>query len=154
KVLTYVRRFENDVVLCVANMARTVQPVEIPLRDFAGLTPVEMLGRTEFPRIGEHPYFLTLAPYGFYWLLLPEVVTPVTGRTAAAPEEPIAIPTLFAGVVWDSLLDSSMREIIERHVLVPFIERQRWFGGKARGLVRARFADWTMLRAGAHPAFL
>jgi maltose alpha-D-glucosyltransferase/alpha-amylase len=136
-------------------MARTVQPVEIPLREFAGLTPVEMLGRTEFPRIGEHPYFLTLAPYGFYWFQLQEVVTPITARTAPAPgEQPVAVPALFAGVVWDSVLDGSMREIIEKHALVPFLERQRWFGGKARGLARARFADWATLRGGAHPAFL
>jgi maltose alpha-D-glucosyltransferase/alpha-amylase len=154
KVLTYTRRFENDIVLCVANLARTVQPVEIPLRDFVGLTPVEMLGRTEFPRIGEQPYFLTLAPYGFYWFQLQEVVTPMTARTAPAPEERVSVPALFAGVVWDSVLDGSMREIIEKHALVPFLERQRWFGGKARGLMRARFADWTTLRGGAHPAFL
>jgi maltose alpha-D-glucosyltransferase/alpha-amylase len=154
KVLTYVRRLGNDIVLCVANLARTVQPVEIALRDFAGLTPVEMLGRTEFPRLGEHPYFLTLAPYGFYWFQLQEVVTPITARTAPAPEEPVAVPALFAGVVWDAVLDGSMREIIEKHALVPFLERQRWFGGKARGLARARFADWATLRRGAHPAFL
>jgi maltose alpha-D-glucosyltransferase/alpha-amylase len=154
KVLTYVRRLGNDIVLCVANLARTVQPVEIPLHDFTGLTPVEMLGRAEFPRIGEQPYFLTLAPYGFYWFQLQEVVTAITARTAPAPEEPIAIPALFAGVVWDSVLDGSMREIIEKQALVPFLERQRWFGGKARGLARARFADWTTLRGGSHPAFL
>jgi maltose alpha-D-glucosyltransferase / alpha-amylase len=154
KVLIYVRRFEDEIVLCVANLARTVQPVEIPLHEFAGLTPVEMLGRTEFPRIGDHPYFLTLAPYGFYWFQLQEAVTPLTARMAPAPEEPVAVPALFAGVVWDSVLDGSMREIIEKHALVPFLERQRWFGGKARGLVRARFADWTTLRSGAHPAFL
>ena len=154
KVLIYVRRLGNEVVLCVANLARTVQPVEIPLREFAGLTPVEMLGRTEFPRVTEHPYFLTLAPYGFYWFQLQEVVTPITARTAPAPEEPVAVPALFAGVVWDSVLDGSMREIIEKHALVPFLERQRWFAGKARGLARARFADWATLRSGAHPAFL
>jgi len=154
KVLTYVRRFEDQIVLCVANLARTVQPVEIPLREFAGLTPVEMLGRTEFPRVADQPYFLTLAPYGFYWFQLQEVVTPMTARTAALPEEPISVPALFAGVVWDSVLDGSMREIIEKHALVPFLERQRWFGGKARGLVRARFTDWATLRGGAHPAFL
>jgi len=154
KVLIYVRRFEDEIVLCVANLARTVQPVEIPLREFAGLTPVEMLGRTEFPRIGDNPYFLTLAPYGFYWFQLQEAVTPFTARTAATPEEPVAVPALFAGVVWDSVLDGSMREIIEKHALVPFLERQRWFGGKARGLIRARFADWTTLRGGSHPAFL
>ena len=154
KVLTYVRRYEKDVVLCVANLARTVQPVEINLPQFAGLTPVEMLGQTEFPRIGDLPYFLTLAPYGFYWFQLQEVHTSMTARTAPLAEEPARLPALFAGVVWDSILDGSMRLIVERHALVPFLERQRWFRGKARPLARARFVDWMMLRNGAHPSFL
>src|SRR5688572_5787804 len=70
KVLTYVRRYEEETVLCVANLSRAVQPVEIPLATFTGLTPVELLGQTQLPRIGDQPYFLTLAPYGFYWLKL------------------------------------------------------------------------------------
>jgi maltose alpha-D-glucosyltransferase/alpha-amylase len=67
KVLAYLRRYEEDIVLCVANLARTVQPVELDLRAFDGTIPVEMLGYTEFPAIGQLPYFLTLGPYGFYW---------------------------------------------------------------------------------------
>ena len=70
KVLAYVRRHRDDVILCVANLSRAVQPAELDLRAFAGLTPVEMLGFTEFPPIGELPYFLTLGPYGFYWFEL------------------------------------------------------------------------------------
>jgi maltose alpha-D-glucosyltransferase/alpha-amylase len=70
KVLAYVRRYEDDVILCVANLSRTVQPAELDLGAFAGLTPVEMLGYTQFPAIGVAPYFLTLAPYGFYWFEL------------------------------------------------------------------------------------
>jgi maltose alpha-D-glucosyltransferase/alpha-amylase len=155
KVLTYVRRHEGEIVLCVANLARTVQPVEIMLPQFAGLTPVEMLGQTEFPRIGELPYFLTLAPYGFYWFRLQEAHTPMTARTAAPADEPaVSLPALFAGVVWDSLLDGSMRLIVERHALVPFLQRQRWFQGKARSLAAARFVDWLTLRRGPHPGFL
>ena len=154
KVLTYVRRHEKDIVLCVANLARTVQPVEIGLPQFAGLTPVEMLGQTEFPRLGEQPYFLTLAPYSFYWFQLQEVHTSITARTAPLSEEPAAIPALFAGVVWDSILDGSMRVIVERHTLVRFLQRQRWFGGKARPVAAARFLDWAALRSGAHPSFL
>jgi maltose alpha-D-glucosyltransferase/alpha-amylase len=154
KVLTYVRQYGDDLVLCVANMSRTVQPVEIPMAEFAGLTPVEMSGQTEFPRIGEAPYFLTLAPYGFYWFQLQEAVKPITARPAPPPEEPAAVPALFAGVVWDSILDGSIRTIIEKQALLPFVQRQRWFGGKARPLAAARFVDWATLRPGAHPAFL
>ena len=154
KIFVYVRKHEQDIVLCVANLARTVQPAEIPLAEFAGLTPVEMLGQTEFPRIGDQPYFLTLAPYGFYWFQLREAVAPVTARTAPVPEEHAALPALFAGVVWDSILDGGLRSIVERRVLVPFLQRQRWFGGKARTMAAARFTDWATLRRGAHPAFL
>ena len=154
KVLTYVRRYERDLVLCVANLARTVQPVEIDLAQFVGLTPVELMGQTEFPRISEQPYFLTLAPYGFYWFQLQEVVTPITALTPPRPEEPFALPAVFAGVVWDSMLDGSTRHIIERQALGSFLQRQRWFGGKARRLAAARFIDWAPLRRGGHPSFL
>jgi maltose alpha-D-glucosyltransferase/alpha-amylase len=154
KVLTYVRRDENETILCVANLSRAVQPVEIPLSPFAGLTPVELLGQTQLPRIGDQSYFLTLAPYGFYWLRLQEVVVPTTSRIVPMVDEHPAVPSLFAGVVWDATLDGSMRGIIEKQALVPFLERQRWFGGKARPVATARFADWATLRRGAHPAFL
>jgi maltose alpha-D-glucosyltransferase/alpha-amylase len=70
RILAYLRRDQNDVILCVANLARTVQPAELDLSEWAGATPVEMVGYTEFPAIGELPYFLTLAPYGFYWFEL------------------------------------------------------------------------------------
>ncbi len=70
KVLAYIRRFGDDVILCVANLSRSAQPVELDLHAFAGLVPVEMLGYTEFPAIGTLPYFLTLGPYGFYWFEL------------------------------------------------------------------------------------
>jgi maltose alpha-D-glucosyltransferase/alpha-amylase len=70
KVVAYVRRHADDALLCVANLSRSVQPVELDLAAYAGLTPVEMLGYTDFPTIAEQPYFLTLAPYGFYWFEL------------------------------------------------------------------------------------
>jgi maltose alpha-D-glucosyltransferase / alpha-amylase len=70
KVLAYVRRYREDIILCVANLARSVQPAELDVSAFAGLIPVEMLGYTEFPVIGTAPYFLTLGPSGFYWFEL------------------------------------------------------------------------------------
>jgi maltose alpha-D-glucosyltransferase/alpha-amylase len=154
KVLTYVRKFEQEVILCVANLSRTVQPVEIPLAEFAGLTPVEMIGQTPFPRVGDQPYFLTLPAYGFYQFSLQEVVQQVAARTLGPPEEPADVPAIFAGVVWDSLMDGSLRTIIERQALGSFLQRQRWFGAKARPLAAVRFTDWVTLRRGPHPAFL
>jgi maltose alpha-D-glucosyltransferase/alpha-amylase len=70
KILAYVRRHEADTILCVANLSRSVQPVELDLSGFNGLTPVEILGYTDFPIVRREPYFLTLGPYGFYWFEL------------------------------------------------------------------------------------
>jgi maltose alpha-D-glucosyltransferase/alpha-amylase len=75
-VLAFVREFGDDVVLCVNNLSRFPQPVELDLRRFEGLTPVELVGGVHFPRAGELPYLLTLPGHGFYWFQL----TSVEGR--------------------------------------------------------------------------
>jgi maltose alpha-D-glucosyltransferase/alpha-amylase len=66
-ILAYVREFGDDLVLCVNNLSRFAQPVELDLRRFEGCMPMELLGGVHFPRIGELPYLLTLAGHGFYW---------------------------------------------------------------------------------------
>jgi maltose alpha-D-glucosyltransferase/alpha-amylase len=72
-VLAYVRTGDDgDIVLCVCNLSRFAQPAELPLQQYEGKIPIELLGRVPFPRIGELPYFVTLAPYGFYWFQLVE----------------------------------------------------------------------------------
>ncbi len=70
-VLTYLREFGDDVVMCVHNLSRFPQPVELDLRRFLGAHPVEMLGGVRFPAIGELPYLLTLSGHGFYWFRIP-----------------------------------------------------------------------------------
>jgi maltose alpha-D-glucosyltransferase/alpha-amylase len=70
-VLAYVRDFGDDLVLCVNNLSRFAQPVELDLRKWEGIEPVELLGGVRFPRIGELPYLLTIAGHGFYWFRLP-----------------------------------------------------------------------------------
>jgi maltose alpha-D-glucosyltransferase/alpha-amylase len=155
KVLAYVRRHDDDIVLCVANLSRTVQPVELDLSRFKGLTPVEMLGMTEFPRIGDLPYFLTLAPYAFYWFRVQQAPAALTARMAPeTPAEVPEMPALLVGAAWETLLEGNVRTLIERDLLMPFLQRQRWFGGKARAMRQARFSDWGMLRRSPQPLFL
>jgi maltose alpha-D-glucosyltransferase / alpha-amylase len=64
-------------VLCVNNLSRFPQPCELMLEHLAGKVPVELTGRVPFPPIGELPYFVTLAPYGFYWFQLQDPVEEV-----------------------------------------------------------------------------
>src|ERR687894_3179911 len=57
-------------------------------------------------------------------------------------------------VAWDTLLEGNVRTLIERDLLVGFLQRQRWFGGKARPMRSARFVDWGLLRRAPQPLFL
>jgi maltose alpha-D-glucosyltransferase / alpha-amylase len=72
RIFAHIRRYEREVLLCVHNLARSAQAVEVDLSEFEGSHPEEMLGRSRFPRIGELPYLLTLGPRGFYWFRLVE----------------------------------------------------------------------------------
>jgi maltose alpha-D-glucosyltransferase/alpha-amylase len=155
KVLPYVRRYKDEIVLCVANLARSVQPIELDLSRFKGMTPVEMLALTEFPRIGELPYFLTLAPYSFYWFRIEPAPPAITARVAPETTTEVPqVPALFVGAAWETLLEGNVRTLIERDLLLPFLQRQRWFGGKARVTRTARFADWGLVRRGPQPLFV
>jgi maltose alpha-D-glucosyltransferase / alpha-amylase len=158
KILAYLRRDDRETILIVVNLSRAVQPAELDLRAFAGMIPVEMNGLTEFPRIGEAPYFLTLGPYASYWFALQHEPMQVLPKAAAAADPNAAVeealPALLMGVEWRNLLDAATRGILERQALAPFLQRQRWFASKSRTIRTVRFSDWTILRTGHTPAFL
>ncbi len=82
-VLAFLREHDGHVVLCVNNLSRFAQPVELHLGRFDGLVPVELFGRVPFPRIGELPYLLTLAGHGFYWFELQDTNPPEYRRSDA-----------------------------------------------------------------------
>ena len=122
-VLAYVRQYQEEVILCVSNLSRSAQATELDLAPWKDRIPQEMLGRTNFPPIGELPYLVTLAPYGFYWFHLNE-------KPATSPEEHMPVPefeTLVVpfGSTWMTL--SRTRMIFERDVLPAHLARTRWF---------------------------
>jgi len=137
KVLAYLRRFDGETVLCVANLSRFAQPVELDLAALDGLRPVEMIGYVEFPTIGRQPYPLTLGPYGFLWFELQAPAEPLDGR-----EEH---PRLHIEGGWPDLFEGVERERFEQRVLPSFLAAQRWFGGKGRQTDRVTVVDWAPL---------
>jgi maltose alpha-D-glucosyltransferase/alpha-amylase len=159
KVIAFLRRDEQETILVVANLSRTVQPAELDLTAFAGLYPIEMVGLTEFPRIGDRPYFLSLGQHASYWFTLqtsPSGVTQLAPRAPGSEPQPLAetLPSLLVGNDWEGVLDRATRQVLERQGLQAFLKRQRWFGGKSRELREARFSDWATIRAGQTPAFM
>jgi maltose alpha-D-glucosyltransferase/alpha-amylase len=154
KVLAYIREYTGDdghseTVLCVANLSRFAQPVQLDLSKFAGRQPVEMLGYVPFPPITDQPYQITLAPYSFFWLELqpaaprpPDPIVDLLQESAAPPETPVTpeTPRTLLSVLKDfgANLDS---------VLPAYIAKQRWFGGKSRTIRSTRIASTTSIDA-------
>ncbi len=97
KILAYVRNHEDDTILCVANLSRSAQPVELDLARYKGRVPVELMGRTAFPPIGDLPYLLTLPGHCFYWFRLAKgEEVPKWHEERLAPEE-LPVLVLFEG---------------------------------------------------------
>ena len=122
-VLAYVRQHGDEVILCVANLSRSAQATELDLSAFKDRVPLEMLGRTHFPAIGELPYMITLAPYGFYWFQLQERDKSEPAAPSIVPEfETLVVPV---GATWVSL--ARTRSVFECDVLPGHLARSRWY---------------------------
>jgi maltose alpha-D-glucosyltransferase/alpha-amylase len=142
-VLVYVRQHQGDVVLCVANLSRSAQAAEIDLSPWRGRTPLELLGNKDFPPIGDRPYVVTLAPYGFFWFQLCENVEKRTDTPA--PE----LETLVITDGWASLLQGRSKHILEHDVLPGFLSGHRWFADRSSPSVSTRIAATIPLKPGA-----
>src|ERR1700688_4334412 len=116
KVLAYLREYEGEQVLCVANLSRFAQPVDLDLSKLEGMIPVEMLGYVEFPPVDRQPYRLTLAPYSFLWLELQRKAEPAEASIVSAEHAPFDVR---AG--WESLLEGRNRERLENLDLPEYL---------------------------------
>src|SRR5690554_2649787 len=127
-ILAYLREHEDVILLCVANLSDASQPVELDLSDMAGRVPVEVLGATAFPTIGELPYLLTLPPYGFYWFELSSSAQPPLWH-ATPPDHHAEHTTLVLRRRADAgyrMVESS-RRLLDTEILPRYLKRQRWF---------------------------
>jgi maltose alpha-D-glucosyltransferase / alpha-amylase len=139
KILAYLRQDGDEQVLCVANLSRFAQPVDLDLSSLEGSIPVEMLGYVEFPPIQRQPYRLTLASYGFLWL---ELHKPEVSEVAAAEAEQSPLRVADG---WESLLAGAQARRLETQVLPEYFSKQPWFSGKSRRLKTTRIADFAVL---------
>jgi maltose alpha-D-glucosyltransferase/alpha-amylase len=136
-VLAYVRQWGDEVILCVANLSRTAQATELDLSPWKERVPREMLGRNKFPAIGELPYMLTMAPYGFYWFMLEERDVSEHTQPAVVPEfETLVVPL---GSSWMTL--ERTRGVFERDVLPAHLSRTRWYPERNQSAIQTRLTS-------------
>jgi maltose alpha-D-glucosyltransferase/alpha-amylase len=143
-VLVYVRQYQDQTILCVANLSRSAQAAEIDLAPWRGRIPLEMLGRKDFPPIGEQPYIVTLAPYGFFWFRLCEKIEDHVEAPSIIPE----VETLVVTSGWASLLQGRSKVILERDVLPGFLSSHRWFAERGSSSIAAKIVATIPLQSG------
>jgi maltose alpha-D-glucosyltransferase/alpha-amylase len=142
KILAFIRRYEDETILVVANLSRLVQHTNLDLGEFNGRVPVEISGHVEFPRIGEVPYFITLSPYAFYWFSIESRQLEMIDLKTKPLE--ISVPTLDLAGEWMDLYKRGKRPVLEE-ALLSYMRQRRWFGGKARYIRSVRIEDTIIM---------
>jgi maltose alpha-D-glucosyltransferase/alpha-amylase len=153
RILAYLREYGEESVLCVANLGRAAQPVELDLARYRGRVPVEMLGATAFPPIGELPYLLTLPGHTFYWFLLTEGTEAPHWHEERLPG--LSLPVLVLPEGWLTLQrghatrEPASRwalERFEREILPAFLPTRRWFAAKGVRIASVHVEECTQWR--------
>jgi maltose alpha-D-glucosyltransferase / alpha-amylase len=136
KVLAFTRTYNGEHILVVSNLSRFVQAVELDLSAFKGMRPIEIFGRTEFPAIGDDPYFLSLGPHSFLWFTLQQQPS-----SLPSPRTQAQLPTLTVSGQWqDIYYKTDARRSLEA-ILPEFLLRCRWFNGRNRMMQAAQITD-------------
>ena len=153
KVFAYLRSYGDEVILCVANLSRAAQPVELDLGMYKGRVPLELLGRTPFPPIGALPYLLTLPGHGFYWFLLAGDKGWDDTLEERVPHEEVPLLVLFDGwrslfrdrvVPWRIAMAEQLRAKLEQETLPSFIAAQRWYSGAVQRAMLVDQVEWAL----------
>ena len=148
KILAFVRRFEEETILVIANLSRYPQPTQLDLSEFKQTVPIELFGGTQFPAITDKPYFLTLNPHAAFWFLL----DPRQGGDYSALfyRESQALSVRSA---WEDVLLDEQRPAFEG-ALLAYLKGQKWVMGKKQTLKSIQLRDVAQLSSNSHNAFL
>ncbi len=140
RVLAYLRRYQDETILVVANLSRFAQAVELDLHRFQGYTPVEMFGRTDFPVVSsERCYPLTLGPNSFFWFSFQQRAVPVTIAAPSVEARPPQIPIVMVPALAELWLPNVRQNL--HNALPGFLTTRRWFRSRNRRFRSVEIAD-------------
>jgi maltose alpha-D-glucosyltransferase / alpha-amylase len=148
RILAFVRRFEDELILVVANLSRFAQPVALSLGELADYTPVEMFGRTEFPVITGAPYTLTLGPSSFYWFSLEKRQVRDQIVVTSRETTPRELVLVTVGD-WDALFQEPSRSVLAR-AFARFASAQSWYRDPDRTVRSAGISDVVPVQVGRY----
>ncbi|MBV9653603.1 MAG: maltose alpha-D-glucosyltransferase, partial [Acetobacteraceae bacterium] len=159
KVFAFLRELKNEAgeegetMLCVSNLARTAQAVELDLSAFNGRVLVDIVGGSVFPPVGQLPYLLTLPPYAFYWFQLATQAQLPSGR-AGSPEPLPDLATLVIRRRLEDAFTGHNLAVVETEIFPAYLQKRRWFASKGERLRGARLAYFVRLRESSDPVVL
>ena len=158
KVLAYLREHTADdgteeTLLCVYNLSRSAQAVELDLSALAGRLPIDIVGGSVFPPVGQLSYLLTLPPYAFYWF---QLATDTQMPSWYTPQ-PEALPEFSTIVLRNSIEEVRPgygRTVLENEALPAYLPKRRWFASKAETMTRVQIAYFAMINPAPEPIFM
>ena len=132
KVISFIRLYEEEIILAVANLSRFPQSLELDLGDFKDYNPIELFSNNVFPVITDLPYLLTLSAHGYYWFKL-------TKRE----EDKYSLKNfpVMNLIKWEDIINPNNKAVLENEVLPPYLMRCRWYGGKGREIQTINIED-------------
>lgn len=149
KILAFLRMYEGESILVVANLSKYSQSASFDLSLFKGIRPTEIFSQNKFFEITEDPYRFTIGPYGYYWFLMEQSEEP-----DQAPKER-AIPEMEAEVEWPAFFDHyTTKRQFEKRILAAYMRSCRWFGGKSKSIVSIDVCRYPAVQLEENPAFL
>ncbi|WP_242917517.1 maltose alpha-D-glucosyltransferase [Pontibacter liquoris] len=147
KVLAFIREYQDETILVIANLSRFPEAVELDLQDYKGRMPVEVFSKNKFPAIKDDNYLFTVSGYGYYWMEL---------KLSEANEkigEEGQRPALQLGSL-RNVLDGKTLKGLEARIIPNYVVKRRWFGGKARTIQRMQVVSNMPLAAGKYGSAL
>ncbi|MBN2187757.1 MAG: maltose alpha-D-glucosyltransferase [Dehalococcoidia bacterium] len=151
KVLAYLRRYDEETILMVANLSHLPQQTKLDLSQFVGWRPVDLFGRIQFDPINDSKYYFTLGPYGFFWFSLEPQPAEAMRVRALPSEEASAMPTIAREK--DELFERDNWFLLER-TLSDYMRGRRWFRSKARVMRSADIEDVIPMRFGQSTTYI
>ena len=143
KVLAYLRSYEEaeagETILCVSNISRTAQAVELDLHAYEGRIPVDVVGGSMFPPVGQLSYLLTLPPFSFYWFLLAEQEELPQWHMPSSEPLPELQTLVVRASVGEVTENARLRSALES-VLPEYFGKRRWFASKGEKIDRISLA--------------
>ncbi len=147
RVISFIRKFENEEILVVANLSTHSQYVKLDLSSYAGEIPLEIFGQQPFLRITKRPYKITLSPWGYFWLLLKKVEQTIDTTIDG-------LPTISLNGDIQDVFNTATRNSIEE-ILPHFLNKCRWYAGKSKIIKRVQFKEIAKgLNKGTYLSFI